>query len=129
MRWWGWDCHNCNSNCYDGAANTYDTANYCTNTYDSGDDNYYSVKYRQGPDHRGLGMTTPRRRIVRPPAASPAPDPDRTRRLQRLRARLENERAALARWTVRMRRTFHAVEKLQRSVARIERTVARLEEA
>jgi hypothetical protein len=69
-------------------------------------------------------MTAPRRRIVRPPAAAPAPDPNRSRRLLRLRARLDKERAALARWTVRMRRTFHAVEKLQRSVARAERAIA-----
>src|SRR5581483_12250139 len=52
LRWWWWDCHNCNSNCHNGAANPYDTANYCTNPYDSGDDNDSSVKYRQGPDHR-----------------------------------------------------------------------------
>jgi hypothetical protein len=73
-------------------------------------------------------MTTPRRRLVRPPAAAPAPDPNRTRRLQRLRMRLEKERIALDRWMTRLRRAFHAVERSQRNTTRIERTIAHLEE-
>ena len=74
-------------------------------------------------------MTTPRRRLVRPPAAAPAPDPNRTRRLQRLRDRLEKERAALGRWMIRLRRAFHAVERSQRKTTRLERTIARLEDS
>ena len=72
-------------------------------------------------------MSTPRRRIVRPPVAAVPPDPNRTRRLQRLRARLEKERAALARWMVRLRRAFHALERRQRSAARVERQITTLE--
>jgi hypothetical protein len=65
-------------------------------------------------------MSTPRRRIVRP--ATP-PDGEHRRRLQheKLRTRLERERAALARWQTRLRRAFNAVEKHQRAVARLER--------
>jgi len=54
-------------------------------------------------------MTTPRRRIVRP-TILPIQDLQRQRQLQRLRSRLEKERAALARWMSRLRRSFHAVE-------------------
>ena len=72
-------------------------------------------------------MTTPRRRIVRPQNTTLAADPNRLRRLQRLRARLEKERTALSRWTTRLRRTFHAVEGLQRTTARIEKQIAKLE--
>jgi hypothetical protein len=65
-------------------------------------------------------VTAPRRRIVRPPPAPPAADVQRQRRLQKVRGRLENERAALARWTARLKRTFHSTERLQRQVARLE---------
>ena len=71
-------------------------------------------------------MTAPRRRLVRPPPV-PAPRPERQGRLQRLRQRLEKERAALARWMVRLRRSFHAVEKAQRQMGRLERQIAREE--
>jgi hypothetical protein len=40
---------------------------------------------------------------------------------------LENERATLARWLARLRRSFHAVEKAQRQVGRLERQLAREE--
>ncbi len=72
-------------------------------------------------------MSTPRRRLVRPPTTAQELDPNRTRRLQRLRARLEKERAALVRWMVRLRRAFHAMERLQRSAARVERQITTLE--
>ena len=73
-------------------------------------------------------MTTPRRRIVRPPAA-PAPDRrDRDRQLQRLRSRLEKERAALTRWMPRLKRAFHTVERGLARIARIERQIARTED-
>jgi hypothetical protein len=42
-------------------------------------------------------MTAPRRRIVRPPIAHNHSDQKRQRQLQKLRARLEHERAALGR--------------------------------
>ncbi len=69
---------------------------------------------------------TPRRRIVRPTPSivtRPRPDP----RIQKLRARLEVERAALARWMTRLRRAFHSVERIQRRLVRLERQIARLD--
>ena len=71
-------------------------------------------------------MSTPRRRLVRPKA--PPPDPQRQRRLRRLREGLERERAALARWVARLKRAFHATEKSQRRIAQIERRLTKLEE-
>lgn len=73
-------------------------------------------------------MTTPRRRLVRPLPAPPS-NPNNQRRLQKLRTRLEQERAALARWMTRLRRAFHAVERQQRLVARLDRQLKKLEEA
>jgi hypothetical protein len=73
-------------------------------------------------------MTAPRRRIVRPAPAEPTPDPQRQRRAQRLRAKLDQERAGLARWLGRLRRAFHAFEKSQAAVARLERQLTQLEE-
>jgi hypothetical protein len=73
-------------------------------------------------------MTTLRRRLVRPPASSPAADPQRQRRLHKLRSRLETERQALARWMSKLRRAFHAVERLQTSVSRVERQISHLED-
>ena len=72
-------------------------------------------------------MTQPRRRLVRttsPPAARALSD----RQAQKMRLRLEAERKALARWMARLRRAFHAVEKIQLHVARLERGIARREE-
>ncbi len=72
-------------------------------------------------------MSIPRRRLIRP-AATVAPDPQRQRRAQKLRERLEHERAALARWQTRLKRAFNAVEKCQRKIARLERNITHLEE-
>jgi hypothetical protein len=72
-------------------------------------------------------MSTPRRRLVRP-EAPPARRPNPERRVHKLRARLEAERAALARWQVKLRRAFTTVDKRQRAIARIERELARLED-
>ena len=73
-------------------------------------------------------MTAPRRRLVRPAPAPTAPPLQRQRQVQRWRARLEVERAALARWQKRLRRAFNAVEKHGRNIARLERQIARQEE-
>jgi hypothetical protein len=71
-------------------------------------------------------MSTPRRRILRP--AAPPPDPaQRTRQLEKLRARRERSQAALQRWQSRLRRAFNAVEKEQTLLVRLERQLARLE--
>ena len=70
-------------------------------------------------------MTAPRRRLIRPDPPSAPSAVERQR--EKLRIRLEQERAALTRWFVRLKRAFHAVEKQQRCVARLERTFARQE--
>jgi hypothetical protein len=73
-------------------------------------------------------MTTPRRRILRPPRA-PQPDPRQAERPRKLREGLATDRAALARWMTRLRRAFHRVEQSQRSLARVERKIHRSEES
>jgi len=70
-------------------------------------------------------MSIPRRRILRP---APSPIPSNHHQTQKLRSRLEKERASLARWMSRLRRAFHAVEKSQLRLGRIERQIARLED-
>jgi hypothetical protein len=72
--------------------------------------------------------TTPRRRIIRPiiPPANSHPQLDR--QSQKLRTRLEKERAALNRWMARLRRAFHSVEKIQRRVVRLEKQIVNLED-
>jgi hypothetical protein len=71
-------------------------------------------------------MTAPRRRLVRPAPAPPGRD--QQLKLQKLRGRLEAERATLARWMSRLRRAFHAVEHQQQRTARLERQITKLEE-
>jgi hypothetical protein len=71
-------------------------------------------------------MPSPRRHIIRP-SRSIAPS-DAQRRIQKLRSRLDQERAALARWMARLKRAFHALEKHQLRAHRLERQIARLED-
>ena len=73
-------------------------------------------------------MATPRRRLVRPVAVAAGAVQQRARRVQRLRAGLADDRQALDRWMSRLRRAFHAVEKLQAKIGRAERQVSRLED-
>jgi predicted nucleic acid-binding Zn-ribbon protein len=73
-------------------------------------------------------MTTPRRRIIRSHVIPSTTDQERQRSVQRLRVRLDRERAALARWQTRMRRAFNAVLKHQTRIARLERQIARQED-
>ena len=72
-------------------------------------------------------MSAPRRRLIRP-APNPVPTPDRSRLIQRLRDRLERERATLARWQTKMKRAFNAVTKFQKCIARIERQLTQMED-
>jgi hypothetical protein len=72
-------------------------------------------------------MSLPRRQIIRLAAATRTANPDRQLRLQRLHSRLEQERRFLRKWMARLRRAFHAVEKLQLRISRIERTITRQE--
>ena len=53
-------------------------------------------------------MSMPRRRLIRP-VASPVVAAERPGQIQKLRDRLEKERAALARWQSKMKRAFNAV--------------------
>jgi hypothetical protein len=48
--------------------------------------------------------------------------------VRKLRERLVGERAALARWMTRLRRSFRQVEKRQLAIARVEREIAKLED-
>ena len=70
-------------------------------------------------------MSQPRRRILRSPAIEATTSADERREIARLRARLEQERITLARWTTRLKRTFHAYEKQLACVARLEKRLAR----
>ena len=72
-------------------------------------------------------MSLPRRRLIRPVAVAATP-PDRARQIQKLRERLDKERAALARWQTKLKRAFNATEKCQRKIARVERQLNQLEE-
>jgi hypothetical protein len=73
-------------------------------------------------------MSTPRRRLVRTTAVANSATQQRHRRVQTLRSKLTEDRAALARWMSRLRRAFHTVEKIQLRIARIDRQLAHLEE-
>jgi hypothetical protein len=73
-------------------------------------------------------MSTPRRRIVRTTAVVDVAAQQRQRRVQSLRGKLTQDRAALGRWMSRLRRAFHSVEKIQQRIARIDRQLAHLED-
>ena len=69
---------------------------------------------------------TPRRRLIRP-HQPPTNDRADQERIQKLRKRLELAHTTLARWMARLKRAFHAVEKIQRRMSRIEKQLARSE--
>jgi hypothetical protein len=72
-------------------------------------------------------MTTPRRRVLRPPRLmEPEPDRNRTVRLQKRRMQLESAQAAFGRWMTKLKRAFHAVEREQTRISRLEREISRL---
>jgi hypothetical protein len=73
-------------------------------------------------------MSAPRRQLIRPLSAAPPVTPQQQRRLQKLRTRLEQERAVLARWMTKLRRAFHSVERGQARLTRMEKEIARLEQ-
>lgn len=50
----------------------------------------------------------------------------RRRQLKKLRQRLAQERIAWSRWMPRLKRAFHAVEKIDRRICRLERQIARM---
>ena len=70
-------------------------------------------------------MSTPRRRVIRPPQPVPTVN---SRRLSTLRTRLDEQQQSLARWMSRLKRAFHSFEKFQQKAARLERQIRTLEE-
>jgi hypothetical protein len=72
-------------------------------------------------------MSNSRRHILRFPNGATT-NARRQGQQQRLRDRVEQERAALSRWMARLRRAFHAVEKHQKTIARLERKLAQGQE-
>lgn len=72
-------------------------------------------------------MSLPRRRLIRPVLAPVPTDPQRQRRMQKLRDSLEHERMALARWQSRLKRAFNVVQKCQKRIVRIERQLTQME--
>jgi len=70
-------------------------------------------------------MTTPRRRVLRPPRTGVA-DARLQQKLVSRRAQLQKEQVGLARWMSRLRRAFHELEKRQKTVRRIEREINKL---
>jgi hypothetical protein len=73
-------------------------------------------------------MTTPRRRVLRPPRTE-AEDSRRLQKLSRWRDQLQQEQTGLTRWMCRLRRAFHELEKRQKTVRRLEREIAKLEQS
>lgn len=71
-------------------------------------------------------MTTPRRRIIRPPV-QPISSPENQQRIQKLRARLQRDRTDFGRWLSKLKRAFHVVEKTEQRINRLERQIAKLE--
>ena len=68
-------------------------------------------------------MPQVRRRVLRP-APSQSRDARGERRCQRLRAKLAADQVSLRRWMSRLKRAFHAVERLQAGIARSEKQLS-----
>ena len=68
-------------------------------------------------------MTTPRRRILRPSAASQAVDVRRQALRVKQLAKLTKEQQAVQTWMRRLRRAFHAIERIQGRISRLQRQV------
>jgi hypothetical protein len=73
-------------------------------------------------------MPNSRRQLLRPPVSRTSPLLDCHRRMHQVRTRLAQERAALRRWSQRLKRAFHALEKHERRVCRLEQQLAKQEE-
>lgn len=74
-------------------------------------------------------MSTPRRRLIRPVQEPTTRRSQLVHQAQKLRSKLEGERAVFTRWMSRLKRAFHTVEKAQRRMHRLERQLARLEDS
>jgi hypothetical protein len=71
-------------------------------------------------------MTTPRRRVLRraKPAQKTQTDPRALARLQRQRAELAKDRIALKRWLTRLKRATNTVTDLHQRINRLESTLS-----
>jgi primosomal protein N'' len=67
-------------------------------------------------------MTASRRRILRP-AASQAADARRHAQRDKWVAKLAKDQQALQTWMRRLRRAFHAIERIQGRITRLQRQV------
>jgi hypothetical protein len=74
-------------------------------------------------------MTAPRRRILRPVAAAHAADARRQAQRERQRDKLAKEQQALQTWMRRLRRAFHAIERIQGRISRLQRQIGQSDAA
>lgn len=65
-----------------------------------------------------------RRRVLRPTTTISAAEQRERHRLQKKHEQLAKDRAALDRWMSKLKRAFHAMEKLQTKIARLEKDSA-----
>lgn len=68
-------------------------------------------------------MSQVRRRVLRP-QGEPAVDPRLAARLEKLRLKLDRERASHNRWMAKLKRAFHSVERGQRRITRLEKQLS-----
>ncbi len=68
-------------------------------------------------------MAKVRRRVLRPESTPTAAE---SRGLAKKQEQLANDRAALNRWMTKLKRAFHAMEKLQAKISRLEKDITRL---
>jgi hypothetical protein len=68
-----------------------------------------------------------RRRLIRPSDDNAFSSPNHERSIQKLRARLQQQRTALVRWQKKLKRAFNAVTRLQTSITRSERQLSKKE--
>ncbi len=73
-------------------------------------------------------MAVTRRRIIRFPETPARNGTHPQRQREKLRARLQEQRKALVRWLGRLKRAFHAFEKIHTAIGRLERRIAKLHE-
>jgi hypothetical protein len=74
-------------------------------------------------------MTTPRRRILRSAATSHSADARRQALRERQLAKLAKEQQSLQTWMRRLRRAFHAIERIQGRISRLQRQVGSADSA
>jgi hypothetical protein len=71
-------------------------------------------------------MTTPRRRVLRPATTITENERRNQSAVRRYEAKLAAEQVSLRRWMKRLKRSFTAVDKLQRSIVRLQKKLGGL---